>query len=79
MQHKDTTLLYLFRPKKTVLNPLANGKIQELFKTFECCFKYFSRQILLARTFQDSPVYSSTFHACGNPETIQEKLITSTY
>ena len=30
-------------------------------------FKYFSRQILFSRTFQDSPVYSSTFQACANP------------
>ena len=29
-------------------------------------FKYFSRQILFSRTFQDSPVYSSTFQACAN-------------
>ena len=30
-------------------------------------FKYFSRQILFSRTFQYSPVYSSTFQACANP------------
>ena len=30
--------------------------------------KYFSRQIEFSRTFQDSPVYSSTFQACANPE-----------
>ena len=30
-------------------------------------FKYFSQQILFLRTFQDSPVYSSTFQACANP------------
>ena len=30
-------------------------------------FKYFSRQILFSKTFQDSPVYSSTFQACANP------------
>ena len=28
---------------------------------------YFSRQILFSRTFQDKPVYSSTFQACANP------------
>ena len=31
-------------------------------------FKYFSRQTLFSITFQDSPVYSSTFQACANPE-----------
>ena len=40
-----------------VLNPLANGKIQGLFKAFEC----------FSSTFQDSLVYSSTFQACANP------------
>ena len=30
-------------------------------------FKFFSRQIYFSRTFQDSPVYSSTFQACANP------------
>ena len=30
-------------------------------------FKYFSRQILFSRTFQDMPVYSSTSQACANP------------
>ena len=35
---------------------------------FECVFfKSFLRQILFSRTFQDSPVYSSTFQACANP------------
>ena len=47
------------------MNPSVNGKIQGLFKAFE--FKYFSRQSLFSRTFQDSPVYSSTFQACVNP------------
>ena len=31
-------------------------------------FKYFSWQISFSRTFQDSPVYSSTFQACANPD-----------
>ena len=34
--NKGTTILYWFRPKKTELNPLANGNIQVLFKAFEC-------------------------------------------
>ena len=50
------------------MNPLANGKFQGLLKAFEF-FKDFSRQILFSRTFQDSPVYSSTFQACANPVT----------
>ena len=38
-------------------------------------FKYFSRQILLSRTFQDSPVYSSTFQACANPDIKEARLV----
>ena len=34
--NKGTTILYWFRYPKTVLNPPVNGKIQELFKDFEC-------------------------------------------
>ena len=30
-------------------------------------FQYFSRSIRFSRTFQESPLYSSTFQACGNP------------
>ena len=41
--NKGTTILYWFRPPKTVLNPLANCKIQGLFKAFEC----------FSSTFQD--------------------------
>ena len=30
-------------------------------------FQVLFRQILFSKTFQDSPVYSSTFQACANP------------
>ena len=66
--NKGTTIIYRFRSPKTGLNPPINGKIQQLFKVFRVFLKYFSRQILFSRTFQDSPVYSSTFQACANPE-----------
>ena len=56
--NKGTTILYSFRPPKTALDPLANGKIQGLLKAFEC----------FSSTFQDSLVYSSTFQACANPD-----------
>ena len=54
--------------KKTVLNPLANGKIQGLFKAFECfsstfqvnfIFKGFSRQSCIFKYF------SSLCEPCG--------------
>ena len=37
-------------------------------------FKYFSRQISFSRTFQGSPVYSSTFQACANPDDFMQGL-----
>ena len=49
-----------------MLNPPANDKIQGLFKAFECFLSTF-KAIYFPRTFQDSPVYSSTFQACTNP------------
>ena len=30
-------------------------------------FQYFSRQIIFSRTFQESPLYSSTFQASATP------------
>ena len=62
--YKGTTILYWFRPPKTVLNPRANGKIQGFFKAFEC----FSRQILFSRTFKRAmyiQVLSSLCEPCG--------------
>ena len=34
--NKGTTILNWFRSPKTVMNPPVNGKIQGLFKAFEC-------------------------------------------
>ena len=49
-----------------MLNTPVSGKIQGLFKVFECFSSTF-KGIFLKKTFQDSPVYSSTFQACVNP------------
>ena len=54
--------------EKTELNPPVNGKIQGLFKAFECFSSTFQGKVnFKKRTFQDSPVYSSTSQACANP------------
>ena len=58
--------------QKTVLNPLANGKIQGLFKIFECFSGTFQGKFYF-QGLQDSPVYSSTFQACANPENLYLK------
>ena len=53
--------------QKTVLNLLANGKIQGLFKAFEC-FQVLFKANSIFKDFQDSPVYPSTFQTCENPD-----------
>ena len=50
-----------------MLNPLANGKIKDFSRPL-CVFQVFFKVNFISRTFQDSPVYSSTFRACANPE-----------
>ena len=49
-----------------MLNPPVNGKIQGLFKAFEC-FQVTFKANLIFKDFEDSPVYLSTFKACANP------------
>ena len=39
--NKGTTILYWFRSPKTVLKPPVNGKIQVVFKAFECFLSAF--------------------------------------
>ena len=39
--NKGTTILYWFRSPKAVLKPPVNGKIQGVFKAFECFSKLF--------------------------------------
>ena len=41
---------------------------KELFKAFECFFKYFSGKFNFQGLFKTIPVYSSTFQACANPD-----------
>ena len=43
--NKGTTILYRFRSQKTLLNPLVNGKIQGLFKAFECVSSTFKGKL----------------------------------
>ena len=45
------------------------------FKDFSrplSAFKVFFKANLIFRTFQDCPVYSSTFQACANPVTVSK-------
>ena len=48
--NKSTTILYRFRSPKTLLNPPVNGKIQGLFKAFEC-FQVLSKANLVFKAF----------------------------
>ena len=63
--NKGTIIFIDLGLQKTVLIPLANGKIQGLFKAFECFSITFQGNIYF-QGLQDSPVYSSTFQACAN-------------
>ena len=60
--------------QKTVLNPLANGKIQGLLDALES-FQVLLKANFISRTFQDSPVYSSTFQACGKSVKVSARLV----
>ena len=63
--NKGTTILYCFRSPKALLNPPVNGKIQGLFKAFECFQVLFMANLI----FKDSSRQSCirTFQACANP------------
>ena len=49
-----------------MLNSLQMVKFKDMSRSLSV-FQVLSRQILFSRTFQDSPVYSSTFQACVKP------------
>ena len=71
--NKGTTILYWLRSPKKVLNPPVNGKIQELFKPFEC-FSFLFKANLIFKDFsrQTCTIYSSTFQACANLELLRK-------
>ena len=53
-----------------MLNPPVNGKIQGLFKAFECFSSTFQGKFNFQGLLQDKSVYSSTFQACANPVSV---------
>ena len=53
--------------KKTVLNHLANGKIQGLFKAFVCFSSTFQDKFYFLGLFKTVLYNSSTFQASANP------------
>ena len=61
--NKGTTILYWLRPKKTVLNPLANGKIQRLFKAFDCFSSTYQGKFYFQGLFK-----TVLYIQCANPE-----------
>ena len=50
--NKGTTFLNLFRSPKTVFNPPVNGKIQGLFKAYECFSSTFQGKIYFQVLFK---------------------------
>ena len=65
--NKGTITLYWFRSPKTVLNPLVNGKIQGLFKAFECFLSTFQGQFNFQRIFKTVLYIQVLFKPFGNP------------
>ena len=53
------------------MNPPIDGIIQGLLKAFECFSSTFQGKFNL-RTFQESPLNSSTFQACANTEGVKK-------
>ena len=53
-----------FRPQKTMLNPLANGKIQELFKAFECFSSTFQGKFYFQGLFKKSCIFKYFSSMC---------------
>ena len=50
--NNDTTILYWFRSPKTVFNTPVNGKIQGLFKAFECFSSTFQSKFYFQGLFK---------------------------
>ena len=65
--NKGTAILNWFRSLSTVLSPTENSTIQGLFKALEWFSSTFQGRFNFLRTFQESPLNSSTFQACVNP------------
>ena len=64
--NKGTTVLFWFRSLSTVLIPTEKRRIKDFTRPmhdFPVLFKAFS----FSRTFQESPLNSSTLQACANP------------
>ena len=59
-----TTNLYLFSSLSTVLSPKGNSRKGRLLSDFLVLFK----ADLISMSLQESPLNSSTFQACANPE-----------
>ena len=67
--NKGTTILYWFRSQK-LLNPPVSGKIQGLFKAFECFSSTFVGKFNFQGLFM-TVLYiqvTGTFQACANPK-----------
>ena len=61
-----------------MLSPTKNSRIQGLFKAFECFPVFFKTDLIFKYcTFQESPLNSSTFQACVNPDLVSVELIKS--
>ena len=58
--NKGTTILYWITSPKTLLNPPVNGKIEGLFKAFECFSSTFQANLIF-KDFSRVPVIQVLF------------------
>ena len=65
--NKGTTILYRFSSLSTVLSPTEIVEFKD-FSRLLSGFPVLFKADLFSRTFQESPLNSSTFQACANPE-----------
>ena len=63
--NKGTTILYWFRSPKTELNPPVNGKIQILFKGFECFSSTFQGKFNFQGLFKTNLYIQVLFKSVG--------------
>ena len=73
--NKGTAILYRFRSPKTVLNPPVNGKIQEVFKAFECFSSTFQGKFNFQGIFKTALYIQVLFKSVRTLTTIGQTCI----
>ena len=54
----------MFLKNRNIISKIKRSKVTD-YAALRVIFQYFSMQIQVSRTFQENPLYSSTFEACA--------------